>query len=269
MHPGHPYSILEIPTKTQRQKIHQGTNRTPIAFKRSSSLVDRDCDLHDAPISATDTMLLHKEKHVKYWLRCIRTPLPHQYTSNDSNRMTLAFFIISALDLLGVLFERTTQAERTDYVDWIYRCQHPQGGFRGFPATDFDARSTDQNAVWDPANIPATYFALATLCVLGDDLTRVKRRECLQWLRNMQRPDGSFGETLGPDGMVAGGTDARFGYCAMATRWMLRDGATGKVEGVPDVDIEEFVACVKRSEVKAFSLVASWLPRGACRVEQS
>ena len=174
--------------------------------------------------------------------------------------MTLAFFIISALDLLGVLFERTTQAERSDYINWIYRCQHPRGGFRGFPATDFDGRSTDENAVWDPANIPATYFALATLCVLGDDLSRVKRRECLQWLRNMQRHDGSFGEMLGPDGTAAGGTDPRFGYCAMATRWMLRDGTMGKVEGVPDVNIDEFVACVKRSEVKTLSLRIQSLP---------
>lgn len=194
-------------------------------------------------------MLFHKQKHISYWLRCIKTPLPHQYTSNDSNRMTLAFFTISALDLLGALFERTTPADRNDYVDWIYRCQHPDGGFRGFPGTDFDDRRTEANARWDPANIPATYFALATLCILGDDLERVKRKQCLQWLRKMQRPDGSFGEMLGPDGRVAGGMDTRHGYCAMATRWMLRDGATGRIEGVSDVDVNAIVTCIRSAEV--------------------
>ena len=210
-------------------------------------------DFSQAPIMATDTPLFLKEKHVTYWLRCLRSPLPHQYTSNDSNRMTLAFFTISALDLLGVLHTRTTPVEREEYADWIYRCQHPDGGFRGFPGTDLGAKTTEENKVWDPANVPATYFALATLCVLGDDLLRVKRKECLQWLLRMQRQDGSFGETLGPHDElgeeVQGGMDTRYGYCAMVIRFILRGDAEGDVDGVPDVKTTEMVDCIKRSQV--------------------
>ncbi|PQE03438.1 hypothetical protein CJF30_00005427 [Rutstroemia sp. NJR-2017a BBW] len=40
-------------------------------------------------------------KHVKYWHRCLNSLLPTAYTSTDSTRMTLGFFILSALDLLG------------------------------------------------------------------------------------------------------------------------------------------------------------------------
>lgn len=208
-----------------------------------------DDDFSDAPIMATDTPLFLKEKHITYWLRCLRSPLPHQYTSNDSNRMTLAFFTISALDLLGVLYTRTTVTEREEYVSWIYRCQHPGGGFRGFPGTDFGAKATAENAVWDPANVPATYFALAALVILGDDLTRVDRKACLTWLRTVQRPDGSFGEGVGADHRVEGGMDTRFGYCAMVIRWILRGNVSGEVEDVPDVKTDEMVECIHRSQV--------------------
>lgn len=206
-------------------------------------------DFSDAPIMASDTPLFLKEKHIVYWLRCLRSPLPHHYTSNDSNRMTLAFFTISALDLLGVLYTRTTPTEREEYATWIYSCQHPTGGFRGFPGTDFGDKATAENAEWDPANIPATYFALSALCVLSDDLSRVKRKELLGWLAKMQRDDGSFGETLGPGGRVEGGTDTRFGYCAMAVRWILRGEVEGEVDGVADVKVEQLVRCIQQSQV--------------------
>lgn len=206
-------------------------------------------DLLDGPMMTTDTPLFHKEKHINYWLRCLRSPLPHQYTHNDSNRMTLVFFTISALDLLGVLFTRTTENERKEYINWIYGCQHPDGGFRGFPGTDLGERGDAQNAVWDPANVPATYFALAALVVIGDDLSRLKRRTCLRWLTRMQRQDGSFGETLGPEERIEGGMDTRFAYCAMAVRWMLRGNLRGDLDEIPDVRVDDLVNCIRESEV--------------------
>jgi len=178
--------------------------------------------------------------------------LPHHYTSNESNRMYLAYFIVSALDLLGALDNMLTNDERQGYIDWIYRCQHPDGGFRMWPGTDFGARANRENARWDPANIPATYFALATLLILKDDFKRINRRDTLAWLPRMQRPDGSFGETLVSD-RIEGGQDPRFGYCAAGIRYMLRGTNEGDimVEGqtVRDVDVDAFVRCVRLAEV--------------------
>ncbi|KAJ6135977.1 Terpenoid cyclases/protein prenyltransferase alpha-alpha toroid [Penicillium capsulatum] len=146
------------------------------------------------------------DRHVKFYLRCLKTFLPAPYVSNDSNRMLLAYLTLSGLDVLGVLREKTTPEERQGYIDWIYHCQVPSGGFRGFSGTDFGAaRRTTQNEAWDPANVPATFFALVNLLILGDDLTRVERRACLQWLPRLQRADGSFGEVLGVGGNVEGG----------------------------------------------------------------
>jgi geranylgeranyl transferase type-1 subunit beta len=192
---------------------------------------------------------LNKARHVRYWTRCLKTFLPYQYIGNDSNRMMLGFFIVSALDLLDSLETCCTRQEREDYINWIYRCQLPDGGFRAFPGTDFGERSNEENKLWDPANVPATYFALSLLAVLGDDLVRVRRKECLLWLTKLQRPDGSFGETLGENGKIEGGLDPRFGYTAMGIRWILRGKAKGDVLGVQDVEVDKLVQCVRLSQV--------------------
>ncbi|KAL8826480.1 MAG: hypothetical protein Q9191_003781 [Dirinaria sp. TL-2023a] len=187
---------------------------------------------HNPAVSSFD-----KARHVKYWLRCLRTHLPTLYQSNDSTRMTLAFFIISALDLLDALHSSTTVAERAAYADWIYRCQHPEGGFRGFTGAGIGHLRHETNKCWDPANLAATYFALATLVVLGEDLGRVKRQQCLQWMSSLQLEDGSFGDALGEHGGVVGGQDVRYCYCAAGVRRILNHPA-GNGRGAKDGDIE-------------------------------
>lgn len=175
------------------------------------------------------------------------------YTSNDSNRMYLAYFILSACDLLDIITTSTTPAERQDWIDWIYHCQHPNGGFRMWPGTDFGERASTDNAKWDPANINATYFALTSLLILGDDLKRVDRKHTLRWVHAMQRDDGSFGETL-VNGKQEGGRDPRLGYCATGVRHILR-GATkpGPInvdgESVGDIDFVKYIECIRRAEV--------------------
>ncbi|KAL9007124.1 MAG: hypothetical protein Q9188_000159 [Gyalolechia gomerana] len=150
--------------------------------------------------------------------------------------MTLAFFILCALDLLDALVSNITEAERSAFIDWIYGCQHPDGGFRGFTGADMGERSSKENQHWDPANIAATYFALTSLAVLRDDLERVRRKECLRWLKQLQLQDGTFGEALSLGGEVRGGRDMRFCYCAAAIRWILgvdnREGDDIDIEGM-------------------------------------
>ncbi|QIX00055.1 hypothetical protein AMS68_005572 [Peltaster fructicola] len=190
-----------------------------------------------------------KDRHVKYWKRCLKTYLPTQYTSNDSNRMYLAYFMISAFELLDILDSSISDEERAGYRDWIYHCQHPNGGFRMWPGTDFGDRANDENAKWDPAHVPATYFALTTLLTLGDDLSRVKRSEALQWLCTMQRSDGSFGETR-VDGHIEGGNDPRFGYCAAGCRYILL-GQRSQSPDRDDIDLSALTRSIKISQLKA------------------
>lgn len=200
-------------------------------------------------MAAPNHPTFNKAFHVRYWLRCLKTHLPTQYTSNDSQRTTLAFFILSALDLLGVLHEHTTAAERASYVDWIYRCQHPHGGFRGFTGADIGDANENGEKCWDPANLAATYFSLAALAILGDNMERVKRRECLRWIRRLQHEDGSFGEAVGKDGVLEGGRDGRYCYCATAVRWMLRVGMPTEEDDVEDINIEALARFIISSQV--------------------
>ena len=215
----------------------------------------------------TDDAIFHKERHIKYFLRCLKTFLPDLYTPNDSNRMLLAFFTVAGLDLLGVLQAKTTSEERKGYIEWVYHCQVPSGGFRGFTGTDFGLeRRNSKNEVWDPANVPSTFFAIVTLLILGDDLSRLKRRECLQWLPMMQREDGSFGEVLGPNGKIEGGRDLRFCCCAAGTRYLLRgnDGSPDTL-GVSDIDVDKLVAFIEDCQVCALLWFYTSLPSYADR----
>ncbi|KAL9605134.1 MAG: hypothetical protein Q9219_000068 [cf. Caloplaca sp. 3 TL-2023] len=194
---------------------------------------------------------LNKPTHTCYFLRCLKTLLPTVYTSNDSQRMTLAFFILTSLDLLDALVPNTTEEERSDYIDWIYLCQHPDGGFRGFTGADVGDKRNGESRNWDPANIAATYFALSSLAVLGDDLARVRRKECLRWLKRLQLQDGTFGEALGPGGEIQGGRDMRFCYCAAAIRWMVR----GDREEEWDIDVKGLMRFFEASQVSGPSVV--------------
>lgn len=197
--------------------------------------------------------IFNKSRHIKYYLRCLKTFLPDLYTPNDSNRMLLAFFTVAGLDVLDALHTETTPEERKGYIEWIYHCQVPSGGFRGFTGTDFGLeRRTSENAIWDPASIPSTFFALVILIILGDDLSRVKRSECLRWLPRLQREDGSFGDISGSNGEIEGGRDLRFCCCAAGTRYILRGiRGEGLEEDIQDIDVPGLVAFIEACQVRA------------------
>ena len=192
------------------------------------------------------TTVLNTSTHTKYFLRCLKTLLPTAYTPNDSQRMTLGFFILTALDLLGALVPNTSESDRNDLINWIYQCQLPDGGFRGFTGADFGKGRTQDNECWDPANLAATYFALGSLAILGDDFLRLRRRECLRWLKSLQYGDGTFGEALGMGGRIEGGRDVRYCYCAAAVRWMLHGGSIADEE---DIDVKGLLRFVRSLQV--------------------
>ncbi|KAI0466956.1 terpenoid cyclases/Protein prenyltransferase [Xylaria cf. heliscus] len=199
--------------------------------------------------------------HIRYWQRCFRTMLPHHYTSNDSIRLTLGFFILSALDLLSPSSPTplVTADERKRLRAWILNLQHPHGGFCGSPhhvlpqafTTRFD-HATKSCVARDPANanIAATGFALLSLGVLAEGdgtnaFSRVDRVRTLTWLKRLQREDGSFGEVLTDDGKVSGGRDMRYCYIAAIIRWAL-GGADG--DKSLDFDVDALVGHIRRAQ---------------------
>ena len=109
------------------------------------------------------------------------------------------------------------------------------------------------------ANLPACYFALAGLSVLGDDLSQVNWSGLKEFLVQVQRKDGGFGEWVLKGGVngeggdrIMGGEDMRFMYCAMAVRWIMHGGKDGPgrhLDGVRDVDVDGCVRFIKASTV--------------------
>lgn len=169
-------------------------------------------------------MSFNKSRHAKYWRMCANV-LPDHYISGDASRMFLGFFIVGGLDLIHGLDDVKSE-ERQGWIDWIYHCQVPDGGFRGFPGTNLQGQRSTLNEHWDPANVPNSFFGLACLLILGDDLAGINREAWMQWLPKLQRQDGSFGEILGEEDSIEGGRDLRYCCCAAGIAYILSDPAT-------------------------------------------
>jgi len=165
--------------------------------------------------------------HVKYFLKLLEV-LPGPYGSLDTNRLTVAYFCVSGLDMLGAL-DRIP--DRAALVRWVYAQQlvpsadSPEpadwaGGFRGagFLGAPFAADGAPASSAFDTGHIAMTYTALAVLTILGDDLSRVHRAATLRHVRRLQQADGSFCAYEG------GEADMRFVFCGAAICTMLRDG---------------------------------------------
>lgn len=194
---------------------------------------------------------LDKARHIKYWERCHNAYLPTPYTSNDSTRVTFAFFIISALDLLSVPL---AAEDRTAIRTWILSLQHPDGGFCGSPAHALAGRDLSSKGT---PNLAATFFALLLLAMAADSESEqraafagVKRGRLLGWLRKLQREDGSFGQVLWEEKAV-GGRDMRHSYLASSIRWMLRGDAKkeGEFGWEEDFDTAKMVAHIRGVQV--------------------
>jgi geranylgeranyl transferase type-1 subunit beta len=166
--------------------------------------------------------------------------------------MTLGFFILSALDLLGASPDTLPETDRTNIKNWILSCQHPNGGFCGSPNHKYpDAYYKDVGngkQLMDPANLPATFFAILSLSFVGD-LENIKREKCLGWLETLQRKDGSFGELVTEDGSIKGERDMRYCYVAAAIRWMLRGDELSGEETEGDIDVDKLVNHIRSGQV--------------------
>ncbi|KAG8231321.1 hypothetical protein J437_LFUL011146 [Ladona fulva] len=179
------------------------------------------------PSSSPVDMKLAKCKHVKYFLRNLKL-MPARASSYDSTRLALAFFCISGLDILKSL-DVFDEAERKSTIDWIYgllvepispergddwdRC-----GFMGSSTFKFATDGSNEPSPYSSGHLTMTYTGLATLLILGDDLSRVNRRALSAGVRALQQENGSFCASL-----EGSENDMRFVYCAAAVCYILQD----------------------------------------------
>ena len=83
-------------------------------------------EIKEAPENDQDdkkhSIQLLKTKHVKYLTRMLKV-LPECLASMETTRMTLVYFTVSALDVLGELDQVIPEKEKSSMIDWIYRLQ--------------------------------------------------------------------------------------------------------------------------------------------------
>jgi geranylgeranyl transferase type-1 subunit beta len=153
-------------------------------------------------------------RHIRYFSHSLRT-LPQQYSSADTNRLSLVHFCVQSLDILGCLphdddgalvcgkVEEDVYVNRGEIINWIY-------GLMTVPTTTTSAAAagccvggagfkggnylgpTINHHPYDHSHIAMTYVALCTLMALGDDLSRIDKHAILFTLQGLQKDDGSF-----------------------------------------------------------------------------
>lgn len=143
----------------------------------------------------------------------------------ETARLTLAFYCINMLDILGVLDSKVTESQREDWREWIWSQQisGEQGaGFRPGPSTAIGGivgnESPNPASHCDQPHLVMTYTALISLSILRDDFGKLDRDGILRCLRAAQKEDGSFTPTPG-----WGESDVRLVYCAFIISSLLDD----------------------------------------------
>ncbi|VVT56404.1 uncharacterized protein SAPINGB_P005041 [Magnusiomyces paraingens] len=156
--------------------------------------------------------------------------------SYDSSRVSLTYFCLAGLDLLGTLNDSTTPDQRRKWADWLY--QHllvGPTGFRGSPthAIDRTQEGIKDNCkiaidTYDGANVAATYFALLSLAVLRDDriAAKVNAPKLAAHLARCQHTTGTFAGAFAPNydeqnKTPLGEPDSRVTYMAMSVLHLL------------------------------------------------
>uniref|UniRef100_A0A6B2L8R2 Geranylgeranyl transferase type-1 subunit beta n=1 Tax=Arcella intermedia TaxID=1963864 RepID=A0A6B2L8R2_9EUKA len=162
--------------------------------------------------------------HLNYLKFCLNG-LPGAFGSMDPNRLTLAYFVVSSLDLL----DKVDTLPKQQVIDWVYSLQiipdseksKRYGGWRGgtFVGAPFDCSGKAATSYpYDQGHIAMTYVALALLLILGDDFSRVDKKAIIEALPYLQQPSGSFSPVADESEC-----DMRYVYCAAAVSYMLND----------------------------------------------
>lgn len=156
--------------------------------------------------------------------------------SLDNSKMMLLYFIIAGLDNLQGLKHLTIPIPTI--IDWIYSQQcfsANNGGFLGGPYLGFEFHCSEINLKVSSNNfhhkghLVYTYSALITLKILGDDFSRLRRKNLLEFLRDCQNEDGSFRATI--DSNEA---DLRFIYSACVVCSLLKDFTTISIKSATE-----------------------------------
>lgn len=147
------------------------------------------------------TTELNLADHQYYLVRGLHH-LPEYFCGLDASRPWIAYWILHSLELLGTLHQLPDSVvDRC--VDFLGRCQHPNGGFGGGPG--------------QAPHLAATYAAVNALCILGSECKRedafrvIDRHKLFDFIVSVKCPiTKAFAVQIG------GEIDTRGSYLALA-----------------------------------------------------
>ncbi|GFG37972.1 hypothetical protein Cfor_06620 [Coptotermes formosanus] len=169
------------PTSEEQMKVEESVEQL---FDLFSKMVEIDLD-------APTLLRLHHATFLKKSL----TYLPNSYQCLDASRPWLCYWILHSLELLD---ETLVPEDISKIVQFLGKCQCPDGGFAGGPGQF--------------PHLAPTYAAVNALCTLGTEeaYSIIDREKLQKFLWSVRSPDGAF--MMHPGGEV----DIRGVYCALA-----------------------------------------------------
>ncbi|XP_078436276.1 prenyltransferase family protein isoform X2 [Wolffia australiana] len=160
-----------------------------------------------------------RERHV-FFMEMMYELLPSEYESEEINRITLAYFVVSGLDILGSL-DRVSKDQVARWVLSFY--SRPDvlepGTFYGFHGSRTSQHPANKAvSKYNAGHLASTYCALAILKTIGYDFSNFDSNAISASMQYLQQPNGSFIPIH-----CGAESDLRFVYCAAAICSIIND----------------------------------------------
>ncbi|XAR51859.1 Protein farnesyltransferase [Bertholletia excelsa] len=131
----------------------------------------------DLPPSAQSVMLeVQRDKHIEYLTKGLRQLGP-SFVVLDANRPWLCYWIVHSIALLGESLDAELESS---VIDFLSRCEHPDGGYGGGPG--------------QLPHLATTYAAVNSLITVGGQrsLSSINREKLYTFLLCMKQESGGF-----------------------------------------------------------------------------
>ncbi|XP_051116566.1 geranylgeranyl transferase type-1 subunit beta [Andrographis paniculata] len=164
-----------------------------------------------------------RDRHVLF-MEMMYQLLPSPYEDQEINRLTLAYFTVSGLDILRALH----RVDKEVVINWVLSLQArpknedtlEKGQFYGFHGSRSSQYQSNNNgaAIHNGSHLASTYCALAILKTVGYDLSLIDSELLLKSMKCLQQPNGCFMPIH-----TGGERDLRFVFCAAAICSILKN----------------------------------------------
>ena len=206
--PNYPKStVLPVRSLHILEKAKFNDENCPTATSDEQAQVEKNClklyriyNYTDIESSLQKNLVLERERTIKFLKKGLLN-LSEGYECLDSSRPWILYWILHSLELLD--YHVTDQVQVNSIIDFLGRCQNPDGGFGGGPG--------------QISHLAPTYAAVNSLCIIGTEsaYNLVNRQKLVQWMNTLRLKDGSF--LMHQDGEI----DIRGVYCAVSVAKLI------------------------------------------------